>query len=617
MTFAWTGWRMWWKCAARALDIIMCTPTASPPIWLAREQPDTLPLEATGLKDFGGRHHYSPTSPEFRVATKRIVSAMAEHFGGHSSIIGWQVDNEYSGNFSQNEHTHAAFRAWLQAKYGSIEGLNTAWGSQFWTNYYTEFEQIRLPGKREHSYTNPHQHTDASRFWSDAWADFNKFQCDILRPHIGERFLTTNFMPFHPDADPGAMRKDLSLFSWDSYPVTGWNVPTPKPCETDETFRLADPDTIAIIHRQMAAYNGRWALMELQPGQVNWSGVPVMPYPGALRLWVWTALAMGAEFVTTYRWRQPLWGIELFHAGLVTADGVTLSPAGEDFATVAQELSQIDVAGLPKAGDELRPETTVGLVLDWDQLHYLKVMPQAGKWDQPQLLTRFYAAAARLGLDVKILLPGDAWSSSLKLVMAPGLQMMDDELHGQLTRYASGGGHLLLGCRTALMNRDGHLFEAPWGSRVAGLTGVDVEGYDGLPQNAPGHVDFGEKAYPWHVWGDRLRPRAGTRVLAKYSDQFYAGTAAITQTTVGSGVVTTCGVYPEQSLLDALVEQLVSEAGLRCEVMPNRVRLARRGKYTFALNYDDKPHPAPAAKGVTFVLGGETLPAAGVAAWIP
>src|SRR5262249_25502070 len=110
---------------------------------------------------------------------------------------------------------------------------------------------------------------------------------------------------------------------------------------TDETYRIAEPSGISFMHDQMASYTGRWGLMEVQPGQVNWTGVPVLLYPGAVRLWLWTAYAHGAEFITTYRYRQPRFGTELFHHGLVGTDGVTHTAGGREFIQVIDEMKRM------------------------------------------------------------------------------------------------------------------------------------------------------------------------------------------------------------------------------------------------------------------------------------
>ena len=241
--------------AKRKLDVILCTPTAAPPIWLSHDHPETLPVDAHGARGrFGGRRHYNPNSPALHEAARRIVTALADRFGDHPAVIGWQIDNEYSADFDQSEQTHLAFRAWLQQKYESIEHLNRAWGCQFWNTYYTSFDQILMPRDRDPRYANPHQHLDASRFWSRSFANFNRLQTDILRPRIGDRFVTTNFMPFHLDCNPADFAQDLSLFAWDSYPVTGWEkIPPTTNIVWLIQARLDSYTTLCELYRSMGA----------------------------------------------------------------------------------------------------------------------------------------------------------------------------------------------------------------------------------------------------------------------------------------------------------------------------------------------------------------------------
>ena len=697
--------------AARKMEVILCTPTAAPPVWLGVDHPETLPVDKHGTAArFGSRRHYCPTSPAMREASTRIVTALAERFGDHPAVIGWQIDNEIGGAFDQSDNTHNAFRAWLGRKYGTIEQLNAAWACQFWNTYYRSFDEIKMPVSRDPAYGNPTHHLDGSRFWSWAWADFIQLQSDILRPLVGGRWITTNFMPLFPDIDPGDTRDALSLWSWDTYPAGGFGRE-----HKNEHFRLADPAGMQLVHDQMRSYNGRWALMEVQPGQINWSGIPMLPYPGAIRLWLWTALAHGAEFCTVYRYRQPRFGIEQWHDGLVRNDGVTLSPGGKQFQQVAGEAKRVAAAlaaggedpyaprgggdahagtgpgsgsaaktgaagsasagstgagvggsgvggsgvggsGVGGTGDggsgvgesgvggtgaggagQLRsvaapgeaaqvsaaadasdgkpPSPRVGLLLDFDQLWHFATLPQAKSWSQPELLKSWHCAASRLGLEVVILHPNQPWPAGLGVVVAPGVQLVDDALVGQMDDYAAGGGQLILTCRTGLMDRNGHFFEGPTGQPILRLIGASIEAYDSMPEATFGHVEMEGRKYPWSVWGDLLFGDEGTKEVAYYTDMFYSGATAITHRKHGGGGVTYCGVFGQQALHNALMERVVKAAGLPHVVLPDRTRIVRRGGVTIALNYNDQPVRMPVPAGVHFIIGGHTLPPAGVAVW--
>lgn len=614
-------------CAKRKLDVILCTPTAAPPVWLSQEHPQTLPADKHGTRmRFGGRRHYSPTSPQYREATTRIVTAMAEKFGNHPSVVGWQIDNEYSGEHDQSDHAHAAFREWLKRKYSTIENLNAAWGCQFWNQYYTDFLQILFPPSADPGYANPHHHLDGQRFWSWAYADFNKLQTDILKPRIGERFITTNFMPMHPTCNPGDMANDLTLFAWDSYPIFGQDKNPP-----DESYRVADPSGIAFMHDLMNSYKGRWGLLEIQLGQVNWTGMPILPYPGAVRLWLWTAIAHGAEFITTYRYRQPRFGIELFYQALVGPDGVTQNPGGREFVQVIDELKRIKelesaatkIEEPPKKKATTVPAATtnppaapsVGLFFDFEQLWYYATMPQARRWDQRQWITQWYASLARLGQKIEIVLPNRPWPKGMSIVVAPGVQMVDETLIKQFDEYASGGGNLVLTCRTGLMDRNGQLWEGPVAKPILPLIGGAIEAYDGLPEGTFGKVEMDGVQHKWGIWGDLMYAEPNTKVLAKYSDQFYAGAAAVLHRKHGKGTVTYCGVNAENTFTDALLDKLIPPTKPPLAKLPPRVQVLRRGKYRIALNYQLVPFDAPAPKGAKFIIGAKKVDPVGVAVW--
>ncbi len=627
-------------CKQRKLDVILCTPTAAPPIWLAQNA-QTLPMDEHGTRvRFGGRRHYSPTSPAFREATTRIVTAMAERYGQHPSIIGWQIDNELGSDFhDQSEHSHKAFQSWLQRKYGSIDALNKAWGGQFWNTYYTDFSQVQLTPKGTIGYTNPHHALDSQRFWSWAFADFSKLQADILKPRVGERFITTNFMSLHQTCNPADFLGQYSLFSWDSYPVTGWDKNV-----VDESFRVADPSGISLMHDLMASYTGRWGLMEIQPGQINWSGVPVLVYPGAVRLWLWTAIAHGAEFITTYRYRQPRFGVELFHHALVGTDGVTPTPGGREFIQVIDELKRLEApktaaavataataatgaatpaapaaspapGKAPKAAAPPAPLPSVGLLFDFEQLWYYTTLPHARRWDQRAWLTQWYASLAHLGLRVNIVHPNQPWPDHMAMLVAPGVQMVDDALIRQFDDYANSGGNLVLTCRTGLMDRNGQLFEGPTAKPILPLIGGSIEAYDVLPDDMHGIIEMDTVKYKWGAWGDLLYAESGTKVVAKYADQFYAGGAAVIGRKHGKGTVVYCGAYAEPAFTSALIDRIATNQKIPSANLPPRVQLLQRGRFKIALNYQLTPFDAPAPRGAKLIVGTRKVDPVSVAVW--
>lgn len=602
----------------RGLDVILCTPTAIIPSWLSQSTPD---IYWTGLR-FGGRRHANHLHPVYQERSRRVVQAIADRFGAHPSVIGWQLDNEFNGGQTdQSPHTHAAFRQWLRERYqNDIAKLNDAWGTSFWNTYYSDFEQVKYPPNREPmgEYRNQHETLDAQRFLSWSFGQYIKLQADILKPKIGERWITTNFMPFHLEIDPGEARDGLSLWSWDTYPISGILTEAAK----DERYRMADPDQPGFIHAQMRGYNGRWGLMEVQPGQINWSGRPVKPMPGAIRLLLWQAIAQQAEFITVYRFRQPRVGIEMWHDGLVQWDGVTPSQGGLEFQQTAAEVKLLDekIAGSTRSDSyaTMQRDTnipTAGVLHEHDQLFYYHSQPQAKRWSQNKLVVQYHAAIERVALNADVVRLESDWSK-LPLLVVPGLQMASDATIAKLYDYVREGGNLIVTARSLTLDTQGRASEATYGAALNELLGSKLVGYDSLPDFTFGHVEMFGRKHRWGAWADLIEPGEGVEVLANYADQFYAGAPAVVQNRYGTGTATFVGAIDEGSLTDAVVEHVARQLDLPVRVIPNRTKLFRMdGGVCVFLNANDKSVEAPAPKWATFLVGDRRVKKADVAIW--
>jgi beta-galactosidase len=201
------------------------------------------------------------------------------------------------------------------------------------------------------------------------------------------------------------------------------------------------------------------------------------------------------------------------------------------------------------------------------------------------------------------------------VIVAPGLQMVGETLVDQMTKYAATGGHLVLTCRTALMDRTGQLFDGPIARPILPLIGGSIEAYDGLPDGATAQVEMDGKKYEWGVWGDLLYGEAETKTIARYADQFYAGAAAVLQNRYQGGLVTYCGVFGEEAFTDALAERIAAQSKLPVTPLPRRVQLLRRGPFRILLNFTCDVVDAPAPPRTRFLVGTRKVEAAGVAVW--
>src|SRR4051794_24853123 len=193
--------------AKNGMKVVLCTPSATPPIWLERKHPEILMVDAQGrTMDHGSREQADWSSPVYREYVTKIDTELAKRFGNDSRVWGWQIDNElshYGKHFSYSPAATAKFRDWLREKYGTVDKLNTAWGGAFWSMMYQSFDQINIPNTEALvADPSPHAVLDFRRWFAHEAADYLNMQASVLRRYSKNQWITTNFMAMHEDVDP-------------------------------------------------------------------------------------------------------------------------------------------------------------------------------------------------------------------------------------------------------------------------------------------------------------------------------------------------------------------------------------------------------------------------------
>jgi hypothetical protein len=346
---------------AAGLRVVLGTPSATPPKWLVDRMPDMLPVGRDGrVRGFGSRRHYDFSHEGYRDEAARMAAAMAERYGRHEAVGAWQIDNEYGCHDTARTAgpvALAAFRRWLADRYGTVDALNEAWWTRFWSMRYRSFDEVELPVGAV-TEAAPGARLDYARFASEAVVAFHRRQADEIRPRSPGRPITHNDMGFFTDLDAHALGRHLDAITWDSYPL-GMLEESPLPHEVKARYaRTGHPDLIAFNHdvyrgalapEAGAPYRPFW-VMEQQPGQVNWAPTNPLPAPGAVRLWTHQAIAHGAEVVSYFRWRAAQGAQEHMHAGLLRHDRTP------DRALLEAEAAAHDLAGpAGPAGSPPRP----------------------------------------------------------------------------------------------------------------------------------------------------------------------------------------------------------------------------------------------------------------------
>jgi beta-galactosidase len=610
------------RCVALAgkhgLKVIMCTPTPTPPAWLTEKHPEIAVVTDDGFQvKHGMRLNANPTHPVYQQYIRRMVEKMAERYGNHPAVCGWQLDNEphFEGLYDYSPFARTAFRQWLKDKYRTIENLNRAWGAAFWSYTFSRFEQVDIPNKKERN-NNPHAQIDFKRFSADAIAAGLRFQADILRRTIAPgQWITTNFAyyRFLPSVDLFRSRNDLDFASHTMY-LTSTSLNYPPGALAGRLGSGMELSFSSELARSIKGYTG---IMELQPGQIDWGSYNSQPLPGAVRMWIWHSFALGDRFVCTYRFRQVLYGAEQFHKAIMEPDGVTLSPGGEEYVQAIREIKRLP----KKPGGQPVPREWAGRVTAFlwkqDNLMSLETVKLTQQWDTWEHYYTYYQPLKAMGASVVFVQESDSFDvQKYPFMVAPAYEMVDDVLIAKWKRYVSEGGRLVLTARTGMKDNDSHLWESLLQQPVWDLTGARVDAFDQLSPTEEGRVSFDGKNYAWNIWGDLLTPFPGTEVWATYADQFYAGKPCVVKNSIGKGAVYYIGVWSKEKELEKeILRKIYIESGASVLDLPDYVFVEYRDGYWVAVNYTSETVTAPVPENAKMVLGERALAPGEVAIW--
>lgn len=595
------------------LRVILGTPSAAPPSWMGERYPEVYRVDERGQRhEHGIRAEVSLSNVTYQRFVNRLVTRMAQRYGNDQRVWGWQVDNE-PGTFADfSPSSRAGFQRWLRLKYGTVDGMNNAWGGSFWSTRYRTFPEVRLPNSvlAAEDKLSPHALLDLARFQADVTARFIDGQAAIIKRFARRgQWVTTNYTNITTATDP-RRSSAMDFVTFTLYPVAGNNV------LGGDSYAIGDPTRLMEAAAYYRPLKGTFGVMELQPGQVNWGSVNSQPMPGAVGMWMWHAFGAGASLLGTYRYRHPLRGSEMYHEGIVGTDGVTLSRTGREFVETMRAIQTLSLrldtaAALPPKMAARR----TGVLWSHDVFWDLEIQPQTTEWKTWLHRNVYTQAIKSTGAPLEFV-SEDSDFSTFPFLVAPAYQMVSDELIAKWRRYVESGGHLILTPRSGQKDARGHFPESRWGAKLADLIGAELEEFDMLPLGVSSRVTFGPRMHAWHRWGDMLTPSSGTQTLAEYVDRGYAGKAAATRRVLGRGTVTMIGVWTDTGDLEREILRAVYEqAEVPIERLPPGVFIEWRDGAYVAVNYNPEPFAVPLPADAAVLHGTNPLRPARALVW--
>ncbi len=517
------------KLGEAGVAVDLASATASPPMWLTQAHPEVLWKDYRGdVCQPGARQHWRPTSPVFREYALKLCRAMAEHYKGNPYVVAWHVSNEYGchNRFDYSEDAEHAFQQWCEERYGTIDAVNDAWGTAFWAQRMNDFSEIVPPRFiGDGNFMNPGKLLDFKRFSSDALKAFYIAERDALAEITPDLPLTTNFMVSASGSvlDYDDWGDEVDFVSNDHYFIPG-------EAHLDElAFSASLVDGIA--------RKDPWFLMEHSTSAVNWREINYRKEPGQLVRDSLAHVAMGADAVCYFQWRQSKAGAEKFHSAMVPHAGED-SAVFRDVCELGADLNKLSDEGI--LGSRLA-KSRVAVVFDyeseWATEHTATPTQHVHHVDEP---LAWFRALADQGVTADVVPVRGAWDG-YEMVVLPSVYLLSEETTRRVRDYVVGGGRLVVTYYTGISDEKDHVWLGGYPGSIRDVVGVRVEEFMPMGNDftgVPDHLDLSNGAVA-HDIADVIGSVDGTAtVLATFKDDPWTGmdgVPAIVANTFGEG----------------------------------------------------------------------------------
>lgn len=565
------------NCVENNMKIIMATSTAAHPAWMAKRYPDITRVMFNGIKrKFGGRHNSCPNSPTLMKYAPRLAGKLAEHFKDCGNIIAWHVSNEYNSQ-CYCENCEKAFRVWLKEKYKTIDELNYAWNTSFWSHTFYDFDEVVAPDSRTEmsnlsSSEFPAITLDYWRFLSDSVLNNYIAESDAIKQYMPDCPVTTNFMGEFKELDYQKWAKHMDFTSWDSYPMM-----------------TAEPSETSMWHDMIRSLKqGKpWVLMEQTPSVQNWQEFNMIKRPGVARLWSYRAIAHGADGILYFQMRRSRGACEKTHGAIIDHVGHGNTRAFREIAYFGKELKKL---GNSMLGALYPAETAV--LFDWDNWWDYELCSGPHKNKKYMLeIKQFYHALYVNNVPVNFVSVEDDLSK-YKLLIAPSLFMVKSGYDKKINEFVKRGGLFVTNYYSGMVNETDLMYLDGHPGPLSEVLGIWVEETDSMPLDRKNHFTYKGNCYEASMIFDIISEVKG-KVLACYEEEFYQGTPVITENSYGVGKAYYVATHAENSFYTEFIKDLIKEAGIKpvwksTEFLEVTVRKKGNNCFYYILNHSDK-----------------------------
>ncbi|WP_035186080.1 beta-galactosidase [Alteribacter aurantiacus] len=535
------------------ISVFLATPSGARPAWMSQKYPEVLRVEANRVRNLHGfRHNHCYTSPVYREKVRTINEKLAERYAHHPAVIGWHISNEYGGECHCELCQHA-FRNWVKEKYHTLDRVNHAWWTTFWSHTYTSWDQIESPAPHGEMMVHG-QNLDWKRFVTDRTVDFCRHEIEPLKEKDPTIPVTTNFMGIYEGLDYWKFAEHLDVISWDAYPTWHDN--------QDESFHASG---VAFTHDLNRSLKGGqpFMLMESTPSMTNWQNVSKLKKPGMHHLSSLQAVAHGSDTVQYFQWRKSRGSSEKLHGAVVDHYGESDNRVFQDVKGVGLTLEKLSSV----TGTSVQPE--VAIIFDWENRWAINDAqgPRNIGVHYERTVQEHYLPFWERGIPVDVV-SMDADLSKYKVVVAPMLYMVREGVGEKIDQFVQAGGTFVTTYWSGIVNETDLCFLGGFPGPLRKTLGIRLEEIDGLHDGQTNGIDMRENSLGM---SGRFKAKElcdlihleGATSLAEYTDDFYKGRPALAVNEHGEGKAYYIASRNDGRFHDQFVESVVTEAGVK------------------------------------------------------
>lgn len=512
--------------------------TASPPAWLVNKYPDMMPMTVHGNRlVHGSRQHYCPTSEIYRRYAATLSTAVAKRYHQHPAIVMWHINNEYTCHIHECycDRCRSRFQQWLQDKYQTIDELNRAWSTTFWSQSYGDWHEIYLPEQMP-TFKNPAQQLDYRRFISAMNLEIYQIEKEAIAAYSRDIPFMTNLMGLHKYVNGFQWAPEMDVVSWNSYPNPFSDMPYPQFLANDLTRSLKKKPFL---------------IMEQAPSAVNWRAVNGAKKAGRMRLWSYEAIAHGADGIMFFQWRQSRGGAEKFHSAVVPHGQPSESRVFKESCQLGNELKELQaIVGTSFIAD-------IAVVFDWENWWALELDAKPRTLKYIHQLSRLYEALRGLNLAVDFVHP-DEDISAYPFVIAPNLYSTHASFGDKIKDYVAGGGIFLTNFFSGIVNENDQVYLGGYPGLFKDILGITVEEFYPLKDTMHGQMTFDQQTFTTHLWEEVIHLKQA-KVLAQFNNDDLSNTPAITCNQYGEGFAYYIGTELAPADLTVVLSKIIQD----------------------------------------------------------